>query len=191
MNLLQHIRSDRTEKKKKEPFKQTLFNRIGGLVKAYALENSFLKEMDLFSGGLPGERPVPYRMREKPRTGHSLFPLLTEDEYRVTSEIIKRADNSYLYFANSPEEILFCKPLFSHNSGIGTENLMRCHFKTLFLFELSKEKASDLAQQISQIREKEGEISLDEQKRIDALTAEIKQLEAFIAREKSALEDLC
>ena len=117
----------------------------------------------------------------KPRIARSLFPLLTEDEYRVTSEIIKRVDNPYLYFANSPEEILFCKSLFSHNSGIETEHLMICHFKTLFLFELAKEKVRNLAQQISKIREKEDEISSDEQKRINSLMEEIKKMEAFIA----------
>ena len=181
MNLLQHIRSDRTEKKKKELFKQTLFSRIGGLVKVYALESGFLKEMDHLSDVLLREHPVSYRMRAKPPIHRSLFPLLTEEEYRVTSEIIKRADNPYLCFANSPEEILFCKPLFSYNPGIGAENLIRCHFKTLFLCELAKEKVSDLTQQIRQIREKEDENSLDEQKRVDSLASEIKKLNAFIA----------
>jgi hypothetical protein len=180
MNLLQHIRSDRTEKKKKEPFKPTLFNSVGGLVKVYALDNGFLEEIDHFSGDLLGEGPELYRMRAKPQIVRSLFPLLTEDEYRVTSEIIKRVDNPYLYFANSLEEILFCKPLFFYNSNIETESLMRCHFKTLFLFELAKEKVRDLAQQISIIREKEDEISLDEQKRISSLMEEIKKMEAFI-----------
>jgi len=181
MNLLQHIRSDRTEKKKKEPFKQTLFNRVGGLIKVYALEDGFLEKINHFSGDLSGERPELYRIRAKPRTARSLFPLLTKDEYRVTSEIIKRVDNPYLYFANSLEEILFCKPLFSHNSGIEIEHLMSCHFKTLFLFELAKEKVRNWAQQISKIREKEDEISSDEQKRINSLMAEIQKMEAFIA----------
>jgi hypothetical protein len=181
MNLLQHIRSNRTEKKKKEPLKQTLFNSVGGLVKAYALEDGFLEEIDRFSEDLPGERPRIYRMRTKPQTHLSLFPLLTEDQYRVTSEIIRKVGNPYLYFANSPEEILYCTPLFSCNSSIEVEKLRCCHFKILFLFGLAKEKVKSLAQQISQIREKEDKISSDEQKRINSLMEEINKIKTFIA----------
>ncbi|MFC1813500.1 hypothetical protein ACFL03_12515 [Thermodesulfobacteriota bacterium] len=140
-----------------------------------------MEEIDQFSGDVPIEGREICRIKAKPRIARSLFPLLTDDEYRVTSEIIKRVGNPYLYFANSPEEILFCEPLFSHNSGIEVESLMRCHFKILFLFELAKEKVRNLAQQVSQIREKEDKISLNKQKHIDSLMEEIKKLEDFIA----------
>jgi hypothetical protein len=44
MDILEQIKSDREQKKKKEPFRSTLFDRISGLVKEYRLEENFVEK---------------------------------------------------------------------------------------------------------------------------------------------------
>ncbi len=46
MDLLNHIKIERAQKKIKQPFRSTLFNRINSLVKKYSLGESFLKRLD-------------------------------------------------------------------------------------------------------------------------------------------------
>jgi hypothetical protein len=65
----------------------------------------------------------------------SLFSLVTESEYSLTLSIIGKVDNTYLQFAESPEEILLCGTLYGLNPTIGPEKLMRYHFETLLLHE--------------------------------------------------------
>jgi hypothetical protein len=72
-----------------------------------------------------------------------LFCLLTNQEYRLTMAIVSRADNPYLQYANSPQELLLSVPLFSTNPSLGPEVLKRYHFGTLLFREFAEEHATD------------------------------------------------
>lgn len=122
------------------PFKRDAFNQISNLVKRYGLKESFLDLLDKIKDYPPSENLKPARVRLKTPLEGSLFSLATKDEYSVTMSIINKVDNSYLKFAHSPEEILFCKPLYRLNPSLGPEKLMRYHFETLFLYERTKAK---------------------------------------------------
>jgi hypothetical protein len=67
-----------------------------------------------------------------------LFSLATETEYRITMAIVSKVGNPYLTFANSPDEILLCGPLFRLNPRLDPEQLSTRHFETLLLAELAK-----------------------------------------------------
>ncbi|MFC1516047.1 hypothetical protein ACFL7E_04730 [Thermodesulfobacteriota bacterium] len=180
MNLLQHIRSDRTERKKKQPFKPAVFNRIGGIVKAHGLGDAFLDALaaskdKLFSEDVEFDLAPP-----KPQIELSLFSLLTEDEYRVTEEIINRINNPFLGFVNSPKEILLCNALFLRNSAVAPDTLTDYHFETLLLCEFAKDKVKDLAHRIAEMGGKNKAASPDEQAQINSLLVRVERLEAFV-----------
>ncbi|TES89297.1 MAG: hypothetical protein E3J94_06580 [Desulfobacteraceae bacterium] len=135
MNLLTHIKRERKQQRKKKPLKRDVFNQIGGLVRWYGLKENFLDVLDKVEDYLSKEDLQFTRVRLKTPMERSLFSLVTESEYSLTLSIISKVDNSYLQFAESPEEILLCRPLFRLNPTIGPEKLMRYHFETLLLHE--------------------------------------------------------
>ena len=137
MNLLTHIKRERKQQRKKKPLKRDVFNQIGGLVRRYGLKENFLDVLDKVEDYLSKEDLQYTRVRLKTPMERSLFSLVTESEYSLTLSIISKVDNSYLQFAESPEEILLCGPLYGLNPTIGPEKLMRYHFETLLLHELA------------------------------------------------------
>jgi hypothetical protein len=142
-DLLKHIRTERVQKKNKQPFRGTLFGRVSGLVRQHALGEDFLTRLDDFTGHLSRENLTPDRERAKEPFEPPLFALSTEEEYRVTVTIMKRVNNPYLHFVNSPEEILLCGPLFARNPSLEPDKLASRHFETLLLRELAEEDPRD------------------------------------------------
>ncbi len=135
MTLLEYIRNERVRQQKKKPIKRDVFKQISGLVRRYGLKENFLDVLDKVEDYLSKEDLQHTRIRLKTPMERSLFSLVTESEYSLTLSIISKVDNSYLQFAESPEEILLCRPLYRLNPSLPTEKLMRYHFETLFLHE--------------------------------------------------------
>ena len=135
MDLLKGIKQKRVKQRQKQPIKRDVFNQISGLVRWYGLKENFLDVLDKVEDYLPKEDLQYTRVRLKTPMERSLFSLVTESEYFLTLSIISKVDNTYLQFAESPEEILLCRPLFRLNPTIDPEKLMRYHFETLLLHE--------------------------------------------------------
>jgi len=135
MTLQEYIRNERVRQRKKQPIKRDVFNQISDLVRWYGLKENFLDVLDKVEDYLSKEDLQYTRVRLKTPMERSLFSLVTESEYSLTLSIISKVDNTYLQFAESPEEILLCSPLYGLNPTIGPEKLMRYHFETLFLHE--------------------------------------------------------
>lgn len=146
MKLLQHIKSDRKEKKKKEPYAPPRFNRIAALVTSYSLDEHFLETLDTFTCELSVADVDPGRIRPKPHLEVPLFALLDRDAYRTAQRIMQSVGSPYIHFANSPEEVLLCDPLFFRNSALPPETLSRRHFETLLLREIAREAVRDANQ---------------------------------------------
>ena len=138
MNLLTHIKKERKQQRKKQPVRRNVFNQISNIVRQYGLKESFLGIFENVENHLTAKRLNIRRIRMKMPVGSPLFSLVAEEEYRLTLSIINKVDNPYLVFAHSPEEILFCKPLYRLNPDLSSETLMRYHFETLFLYERAK-----------------------------------------------------
>ncbi len=138
MNLLHHIKRKRAKKRQKKPLKRDVFNQICSLVKQHDLKESFLNVLDNVEDDLPGENLKFNRVKLKTPLENSLFSLATKDEYSLTMSIIGKVDNAYLKFANSPEEILLCEPLYRLNPLLTDQKLMRYHFETLLLHARAK-----------------------------------------------------
>jgi len=138
MTFLQHIKTERSRQRKKKPLKRDVFNQICSLVIEYDLKESFLGDLDNVEDDLPGENLKFNRVKLKTPLESSLFSLATKDEYSLTMSIIGKVDNAYLKFANSPEEILLCGPLYRLNPLLTNQKLMRYHFETLLLHERAK-----------------------------------------------------
>jgi hypothetical protein len=191
MDLLEHIKSDRAQRKQKRPFRRTPFDKVNGLVKRYSLEESFLARLEVPEDYLP-EADIEFaRLRRKHSIEFPLFSLSAEREYRLTTAIMSKVNNPYLEFAQSPEEIAISKPLFDLNPSLGPDKLERYHFETLLLCERAKKELKNLVKQGRNIRRKrdaglEKESLGDEGSQPDSLAERMEQLQSFIAR----VEDL-
>ena len=138
MVLLKDIKQKRAKGRQKLPIKQDVFNQISGLVRRYGLKEDFLDVLHRVEDYPSSETLNLGRVRLKTPMEASLFSLVTKDEYDLTLSIIANINNSYLKFANSPQEILLCKPLYCLNPSITPEKLSRYHFETIFLHECAK-----------------------------------------------------
>ncbi|MEJ2364477.1 MAG: hypothetical protein P8075_08145 [Deltaproteobacteria bacterium] len=148
MDILEQIKTDRAQKKKKQPFSPTLFDRISGLVKEYGLGESFLEKLESPANFLLEKEAEFARVRQKQPFMIPLFSLTEQKEYVLTLAIIEKVDNPYLEFAQSPEEIALSKLLFELNPALGAEKLKRYHFETLVLYEEAKTTVKELAKDI-------------------------------------------
>ena len=148
MDILEQIKTDRAEKRKKQPFSPTLFDRISGLVKEYRLRESFLEKLESPADFLLEKEAEFARVRKKQPFIIPLFSLAEQKEYVLTLAIIEKINNPYLEFAQSPEEIALSKLLFELNPALGAEKLERYHFETLLLYEQAKITVKELAKDI-------------------------------------------
>ena len=138
MDLLNDIRCERARQRSKQPIRRQVFNQISALVRWYRLTESVLVTLDNVEDYLAKRNPKFPRVRLKTPLEYPLFSLATEDEYWLTMTIINKIDNAYLQFAQSPEEIFLCGPLYRLNSSISHDRLRRYHFETLFFYEITK-----------------------------------------------------
>ena len=148
MDILAQIKTDRVQKKKKQPFSSTLFDRISGLVKEYRLRESFLEKLESPADFLLEKEAQFARVRKKQPFMIPLFSLTAQQEYVLTLAIIEKVDNPYLEFAHSPEEIALSNLLFDLNPALGAEKLERYHFETLMLYEQAKTTVKELDKDI-------------------------------------------
>ncbi len=144
VDLVRDIKSERAQKKAKQPFRRALFERINSLVKEYALGETFLRRLGNFTDDLLRESVEFDCLKAKARFEPPLFSLSTQEEYRVTMAIMTKVNNPYLQFVNSPDEILLCGPLFRRNPSLGPDHLARYHFEALLLRELANENPRNL-----------------------------------------------
>lgn len=148
MNLLEQIKTDRAQKKKKQPFRPTLFDRISGLVLEYRLGEGFLDRLESPADFLLEKEAEFVQGRKKQPFRIPLFSLVGQEEYALTLAIIAKINNPYLEFAQSPEEIALSKLLFELNPALGREKLERHHFETLLLYEQAKIAAKEQAEEV-------------------------------------------
>ncbi|MCK8602233.1 hypothetical protein [Desulfoferrobacter suflitae] len=138
MDLLQSIKSKRAKQKKKDPVARDVFTRVGWIVRQNGLDEGFLRMLDPAANDAWQTRLGAARVRLKTRTELPLFFLATQEEYRLIRAILRAVDNPYLEFANTPDEILWCRYLFRLNPAIPQDRLIRFHFETLVLHEQDK-----------------------------------------------------
>jgi hypothetical protein len=138
-DLRRRLKLERCQRKAREPFKPSLFVRIHAMVQQYGLGEDFLKKLDDFADNFPWAQLSPQGARVKEDLQLPLFALATPEKYRLTMAIIEKVDNPYIYFANSPEEILLSTPLFKRHPHLEPERLAAHHFQTL----LSTDPAGD------------------------------------------------
>lgn len=187
MNLLEKIKNERAQSKKKRPFRRTLFDQVNGLVRTYSLEESFLSRLEVPEDYLSEAKVECAQLKKKRPVEFPLFSLSAEKEYRLTTAIMSKVNNPYLEFARSPDEIAISKLLFDLNPSLGADKLERYHFETLLLCEHAKKEMEDLQKQTKNRRRQEGRGSAkeslgDKGSLPDSLEKRIEQLQSFVAK---------
>ena len=184
MDILEQIKTDRAQKKKKQPLRPTLFDRISGLVKEYRLGESFLEKLEGSEDFLLEKEAEFVQIRKKQPFRIPLFSLAEKKEYILTLAIIDKINNPYLEFAQSPEEIALSKLLFELNPALGPEKLERYHFETLLFYERAKMMIRELTKDISRQMSPGLEKPFVENERLPqgSLEKRMEQLQGFIAK---------
>ncbi|MFZ5447914.1 MAG: hypothetical protein ACOZFS_04670 [Thermodesulfobacteriota bacterium] len=164
--LLRHLKSERSQKKAKLPFKPSLFVKILALVQEYGLEGEFLSQLEKSTNQQWQAEPEYDRIEDKKKLGAPLFALATPAEFALTLAIIDKVNNPYLAFANSPDEILACNSLFRCDPALAPQKLAAHHFQTLLLCHYAEEEL-----QVLTPRNSKPDAELDEslQKRLEKL----------------------
>jgi hypothetical protein len=127
---IQRLKQERSQPGKR-PWRPSTFTRISSIVRAYGLDESFLRTLDA-----PPEDLAAYGLglaggKVKTSLELPLFGLATEAEYQLTMSIIRKINHPYLNYVQDPEEILLCGPLFRRQPHLGPDELSRCHFADL------------------------------------------------------------
>jgi hypothetical protein len=143
MDLVQQLKRERAQKQEKQQLVPGLFARVSGLVRMCSLGRSFVEILDTVADEPPLGALRSGHGRAKPDYCPPLFPLITEEEYRVTMAILDKVRNPYLHFANSPDEILLCCALFHRTPSLGSEQLASTHFATLLMAQPAEGRAED------------------------------------------------
>ena len=187
MNLLQHIKSERIQQGKKQPFEREIYINISTLVRKYCLGKRFLKKLDETDDYSAGKNLEFLQVKTKRPFGFPLFSLSTQNEYNLTMSIISKVNNPYLTFAHSPEEILLCVPLHQMNPSLRPEKLIRYDYKTLVQYEFAKKQVKNLMEQSVDTKEKKGTDSKTEKdendlSQIATVQEQIQSLQNFIAK---------
>lgn len=143
MDFIHELKRERAQKKSKRLLLPGLFPRVGGLVRMCSLGRGFLETLDALSDEPPPGALRVGHVKAKPEYRPPLFPLITQEEYRVTMAILDKLRNPYLAFANSPDEILLCRALFRRNPLLASEELASTHFGTLLLAQSAEASVED------------------------------------------------
>lgn len=187
MTLLQYIKNERAQQRKKKPLQQDVFNRISSLVRRYGLDESFLTVIENAEDYLNQINLELHRFREKLPFEDPMFSLVAQEEYVLTRAIVGKIDNPYLQYAHSPEEIFQSRLLYHLNPAIPAETLMRNHLETLLLYAYSKSKVEELIKNANEIEKKlddeyENEMYYVIQPQLVAIHERITKLQNFIAK---------
>ncbi len=185
MDLLRHLRSQRAERRRKQTFQPSLFDRINALVKAHALDESFLRRLEASESAPTEDDLVSDHLMRKEPFEPPLFSLSTEEQYRLTAAIIARLDNLYLGFVTSPDEILLCERLFRLNPSLPPDSLARHHFKALLLAETARKHIPQLTEEIQTMLDK-GNLDEGDRSRLAALHQQIAGARRFVAGAEDA-----
>lgn len=133
MDLTRDVRAGRAGRRRKEPFRPTLYTRVSALVRRHGLGDEFLRALEAPSVFPRRQEGAAIPPRRKEPSVPSLFGLSTPEEHRVTLAILARASNPYLEYAASPDEILLSRELFRRKPSLSPETLACHHFETLLL----------------------------------------------------------
>jgi hypothetical protein len=186
MDLIRNIRKERAQRDQKQPYRPTLFVRVVSIVRQYNLDSGFLRKLDDF-GSIPPEKIVDAcEWKSKSRLTLLLFPLATEEEYNLVRTVLSIADNPYLHYAQSPDEILLSGPLYHRNPSIEPARLEYSHFEALLLADVAMECMENLRSDIESLLSQDS-AELDESSGIQGrssiarvMRSNIERLAAFV-----------
>lgn len=199
--LLGEIRREHTRKKAKRAYRRTAYSVVAEIAARYGLEADFAAKTGEDREPAAGNGPINGPLKRKRELRAPPFALSERKRYLVVKNILEAADNPYLAFARSPEEITLSKTLFAANPDIRPEMLARYHFETLLLVESARDRLAALSREIAELpagggggsrnrgeAQREKRLPRVPETRLKELRAQIKALEEFIFFIESADE---
>ncbi len=152
MELINLIRRDQSRRKIKRPLRITSYLAVSAIANRYGLSEKFLEKLDNVPQAPTGLGFVGGPIKEKQRLEAVPFPLSDSGQYRIARQIAKAAENPYLAYAKSPDEILLSKYLYAINPWIQAELLRSRHFEALILSESAKSRLKAISAFFEQLQ---------------------------------------
>ena len=172
MELLQNIRNDRERQRRGRPLQRSAFHTIICIIREYGLNEDFLKQLDNSKDYSSQAMIELTEVKAKKAFEAPPFLLVSQEEYSLARTLIGKLGNPFLQFAHSPEEIVLSLRLYETNPRLGSQDLLRYDFETLFLCQRAKEELADLEKRLGKTNGSGPTFFLER----------IKQLRAFIAK---------
>jgi len=138
MDLRKEIKQRRKKQQEKRLILRDAYSQVSCIVQLYGLDQDFMDLLDHPDSSFVTQDRETVGARLKAPMDCPPFNLGTEEEYALTTSIIRTVGNPYLRYATSPDEILLARPLYRLNAAIPAERLMRFHFGTLLHYELTR-----------------------------------------------------
>lgn len=187
MELLQKIKRQQIRRKEKRPYRHSAFAVVSTIVHKYELRDEFLLKLAA-EPVPPGNGFIYGPLKSKKKLDLLPFVLSDKTNYNLTRKILDSANNRYLPYARSPDEIVISQRLFVLNPFITPVLLQSRHFETLYLVEIARKRIHALSAQMEQVTRAErnskaarsGSASEPEHGSAETTRLQIKALNEFI-----------
>lgn len=133
MDLKERVRHSRELARRKEPFPLSRFALVGALLRHYGLGRTFLELWRTMTPKQAEELACRYKAAAKPVWEPPLFFLASPEEWDLIQAILASADNPYLDYVRSPEELLLAPFLWRRRPDLSPETLSCRHFGFLYI----------------------------------------------------------
>jgi hypothetical protein len=142
MGVRDSIRKQREKGKTPEVFQPDAFTRVAAVLMAFRVDGKeFLKRLDEEPASETAACALARGALRKTPVAVPLFALVAPELYAVVETITARVDGPYLGWAESPEDLLLCRPLYAVHPGIPPRLLSRYAYAFLYRFYAGKKQA--------------------------------------------------
>ncbi len=142
MGLRDSIRRQRERERTPEVFAPDDFTRVAAILKAFGLDGeTFLKRLDEEPVSRTVARALGQGWTRKTPMRFPPFALVAPESFAVLEAVVSRVQSPYLPWAESPEDLLLCRPLYALHPTIAPPRLARYTFAFLYRFYTAGKEA--------------------------------------------------
>lgn len=135
MGLRESIRKQRERERTPQVFAPDAFTRVAAILKAFGLDGeTFLKRLDEEPVSWTVARALAQGWAKKAPVPLPPFALVDPESFPALEAVVSRVQSPYLPWAESPEDLLLCRPLYALRPTIAPPRLARYSFAFLYRY---------------------------------------------------------
>lgn len=142
MGIRDAIRKHREQGKTPLVFQPDAFTRVASVLTAFGVDGKdFLRRLDEEPETETAARALAQGALRKAPVPVPLFALVPPESYAIVETIATRIEGPYRAWAETPEDLLLCRPLYALNPNIAPRLLSRYSYAFLYRFYAAKKRA--------------------------------------------------